>query len=108
MIGRSLVICAVAAIAEIAGCFSVWSWWRGASAWWLLPGAASLASFAWLLALVPSDAAGRTYAAYGGLYVAMSIAWLVVVEGHRPDGFELAGAACCIGGAAVILAGAAR
>ncbi len=98
-----------AALAEIAGCFSVWAWWRsGATAWWLLPGAACLAAFAWLLALVPSNAAGRTYAAYGGVYVTASIVWLMLVEGRRPDGFDLGGAAICLGGTAVILLGALR
>ncbi len=53
-----------AALAEIAGCFAAWAVLRqGASAWWLLPGAASLGAFAWLLALVPADAAGRAFAA---------------------------------------------
>ena len=58
---------AAAALAEIAGCFAFWAWWKqGASIWWLVPGMASLAVFAWVLALTPADAAGRSYAAYGG------------------------------------------
>jgi small multidrug resistance family-3 protein len=58
----------LAALAEIVGCFAVWAWWRsGASALWLLPGMASLAVFAWLLALSPAAFAGRAYAAYGGV-----------------------------------------
>jgi small multidrug resistance family-3 protein len=105
----SIALCVAAAAAEIAGCFAVWSWWRsGASAWWLVAGAVLLALFAFLLALVPSAAAGRTFAAYGGLYVAASIGWLMLVEGRRPDGFDLAGAACCVSGAAIILAGHLR
>ena len=104
-----MLLCVAAAAAEIAGCFAVWCWWRGeASAWWLVAGAASLGAFAWLLALVPSGAAGRTFAAYGGVYVAASIVWLMVVEGRRPDAFDLAGAGCCIVGAVIVLAGAAR
>lgn len=63
----TLAIYAGAALAEIAGCFAVWGWMRqGASALWLVPGLLSLAVFAWLLTLGPSDFAGRAYAAYGG------------------------------------------
>lgn len=62
-----------AALAEIAGCFSFWAWLRlGKSPLWLVPGMISLALFAWLLTLVDSDAAGRAYAAYGGVYIAAS------------------------------------
>ena len=62
----TVALYALAALAEIAGCFAVWAWMRlGASALWLVPGLASLAAFAWLLTLAPSDAAGRAYAAYG-------------------------------------------
>ena len=102
----TLAIYALAALAEIAGCFAVWAWWRlGASALWLVPGLASLAAFAWLLTLAPSDLAGRAYAAYGGVYVAASLAWLWVVEGARPDRWDLIGAAVCLAGAAIVLLG---
>lgn len=57
----------LAALAEIAGCFAIWAWWRGASILWLLPGIVSLALFGWLLALVEAGFAGRAYAAYGGV-----------------------------------------
>ena len=70
-------IYAVAALGEIAGCFAFWAWLRlGKSVLWLVPGMISLAIFAWALTLVPTDAAGRAYAAYGGIYVASSILWL--------------------------------
>lgn len=69
------------------------------------PGLAALAAFAFLLALVPAAYAGRAYAAYGGVYIAASLAWLMAVEGARPDRFDLLGAALCLAGAAVILAG---
>ncbi len=96
-----------AAVAEIAGCFTVWAVLReGASAWWLLPGALSLAAFAGLLALVPADAAGRAFAAYGGVYIAASLAWLWAVEGQAPRLTDWAGAALCLAGAAIILRGA--
>jgi small multidrug resistance family-3 protein len=95
---------ALAALAEIAGCFAFWAWWRlDRSALWLLPGLVCLAVFAWLLAQVESQAAGRTYAAYGGVYIAASLSWLWVAEGVRPDRWDLAGAAICLAGAGLIL-----
>ena len=100
----TLVIYSLAALAEIAGCFAFWAWLKlDRSPLWLVPGLASLALFAWLLTLVPSDAAGRAYAAYGGVYIAASLSWLWLIEGQRPDRFDLTGAAICLVGAAVIL-----
>jgi small multidrug resistance family-3 protein len=72
---------------------------------WLIPGTASLALFAWLLTLAPSDAAGRAYAAYGGVYIAASLAWLWALEGQRPDRWDVIGATICLAGAAIILLG---
>lgn len=95
-----------AAIAEIAGCFAFWGWLRlDKPVWWLLPGIVSLALFAYLLTLVESAAAGRAYAAYGGIYIASSLAWLWLVEGVRPDRWDTVGATICLVGAAVIIAG---
>lgn len=98
-----------AALAEIAGCFAFWAWIRnGASAWWLLPGMASLALFACLLTLVETDAAGRAFAAYGGVYIAASLFWLWAVEGQVPTASDLAGTVVCLLGAGIILAGTTR
>ena len=95
-----------AAIAEIAGCFALWAWLRlGKSVWWIVPGIASLALFAYLLTVVDNGFAGRTYAAYGGVYIAASLAWLWVIEAQRPDRRDLLGAAICLIGAGVILLG---
>ena len=95
-----------AALAEIAGCFAFWAVLRqGASPAWLAAGVASLLLFAWLLTRVEVDAAGRAYAAYGGVYVAASLAWLWAVEGVRPDRWDLTGSAICLVGAAVVLFG---
>ena len=78
-----------AALAEIAGCFAFWAWLRlDKPAWWLVPGCASLVLFAYLLTLVDSPAAGRVYAAYGGIYILASLAWLWTVEGLRPDRWD--------------------
>jgi small multidrug resistance family-3 protein len=91
-----------AAIAEIAGCFAFWAWLRlDKSPWWLIPGTASLLLFAYLLTLVDSPAAGRTYAAYGGIYITASLAWLWGVEGLRPDRCDVTGTALCLAGAAI-------
>lgn len=76
---------------------------QGASALWLAPGLVSLAVFAWLLTLAPSDFAGRAYAAYGGIYIAASLVWLWAVEKQRPDAWDLSGAVLCLVGAALIL-----
>lgn len=93
-----------AALAEIAGCFAFWAWFRlDKSVLWLLPGMASLALFAWLLTLSPAEQAGRAYAVYGGVYIVASLDWLWAVEGFRPDRWDFTGAAICLIGAAVIL-----
>lgn len=103
MIKTSLIY-GLAAIAEIAGCFGFWMWLRQDRSAWLLPGAMiSLAAFAWLLTLVDTAAAGRAYAAYGGVYIVASLAWLWAIEGIRPDRWDVLGASICLLGAAVIL-----
>jgi len=95
-----------AALAEIAGCFAFWAWLRlDKSIWWLVPGVASLCLFAYLLTLVDAGNAGRTYAAYGGVYIVSALAWLWLAEGVRPDKWDALGATICLAGAAVILCG---
>ncbi|MFO1036014.1 MAG: YnfA family protein [Geminicoccaceae bacterium] len=102
----SLAVLVLAAFAEIAGCFAFWAWLRlGRSAWWLAPGVVSLVLFAYLLTRVDTSAAGRAYATYGGIYIAASLVWLWLIEGMRPDRFDLLGAGLCLIGAAVILLG---
>ena len=96
----------LAALAEIGGCFAFWAWLKlDRSPLWLAPGLLCLIAFAWLLTLIPSDAAGRAYAAYGGVYIVASIGWLWLVEQRAPDRWDLLGAAICLVGAAVILLG---
>lgn len=101
---RTSIVYLLAAVAEIAGCYSFWAWLKlDKPVLWLMPGVASLIAFAWLLALVPSEAAGRAFAAYGGVYIVASLVWLWTVEKTTPDRFDLAGAALCLAGAAVII-----
>ncbi len=100
------LIYALAALAEIAGCFAFWAWLKlDKSALWLAPGMVSLALFAWLLTLIDSEAAGRAYAAYGGVYIAASLLWLWLAEGVTPDRWDLTGMAVALIGSAIILAG---
>ena len=93
-----------AAAAEIAGCFAFWAWWRlDKTVLWLVPCILSLIVFAWLLTFAGTNAAGRAFAAYGGIYIAASLVWLWAAEGIRPDRFDVVGAAICLVGASVIL-----
>ncbi len=97
---------AFAALAEIAGCFAFWAWLRLGKSWlWLIPGAAALACFAYLLTWAETHAAGRAYASYGGIYIVAAIVWLWAFEGTRPDRWDVLGAAVCLVGSAIILFG---
>jgi small multidrug resistance family-3 protein len=99
---KTLVLFAATALAEIVGCYLPHLWLnKGASAWLLVPAAASLALFAWLLTLHPT-AAGRVYAAYGGVYIAVALAWLWAVDGIRPTVWDAAGVAVSLAGMALI------
>jgi len=101
---KLVLIYPLAALAEIAGCFAFWAWLRlDRSPLWLIPGVASLIAFAWLLTLVPTDAAGRAFAAYGGVYICASLAWMALVEKSPPDRWDLIGGAVCLIGAGIIL-----
>ena len=93
----------VTALAEIVGCYLPYLWLRhGKSPWILIPAALSLGLFAWLLTFHPS-AAGRVYAAYGGVYVTTALAWLWLVDGIRPQLADFIGASLCLAGMAVIM-----
>ena len=103
---KSLLWYLVAAAGEIAGCFAFWAWLRlGKSPLWTLPGLLSLVVFALALTRIDAAAAGRAYAAYGGIYILSSLLWLWVVEKIRPDQWDVTGAGICFIGAAVILLG---
>jgi small multidrug resistance family-3 protein len=93
---------AITALAEIIGCYLPWLVLRqDKSAWLVLPAAASLALFAWLLTLHPT-AAGRTYAAYGGMYIAVALLWLRFVDGIVLTRWDMLGAVLALAGMAVI------
>ena len=103
---RTVAVYLSASLAEIGGCFCFWWWLReGRSVAWLMPGMLALALFAWLLTLSASAAAGRAYAAYGGVYIVASLLWLWWIEGVRPDRWDSLGAGLSLIGAGVILLG---
>ncbi|MEJ1934655.1 YnfA family protein [Nostoc sp. NIES-2111] len=103
---RTPLVFLLAAFAEIAGCFAFWKVLRdGATPLVLAAGILSLVAFAWLLTLADAPAAGRAFAAYGGVYIVASLLWLFAVEGVRPDRWDIMGGAVCLAGAALILAG---
>ncbi len=96
----------LAAFFEIAGCFAFWMWWRlEKSMLWIFPGLISLAVFALILTRVEIQFAGRTYAAYGGIYIVGSLAWLALIEQTKPIGSDYLGVFLCLAGASVILFG---
>lgn len=100
---KTIALFCVTAVAEIVGCYLPYLWLtQGKSTWLLIPAAFSLAAFAWLLSLHPA-AAGRVYAAYGGVYIAMAILWLWIVEGITPTVWDLVGACVSLAGMAIIM-----
>jgi small multidrug resistance family-3 protein len=99
---RLAALFALTALAEIVGCYLPWLVIKnGRSPWLLLPACASLALFAWLLTLHPT-AAGRTYAAYGGMYIAVALLWLRFVDGIPLTRWDAIGAGLALAGMAVI------
>jgi len=96
----------IAAVFEIAGCYAFWMSLRlGKTVLWVIPGLASLALFAFILTKVEAEFAGRVFAAYGGIYIVSSLAWLTFVERSRPLMSDFLGGAVCLIGAAIILFG---
>ena len=102
---KTFALFVVTAVAEIVGCYLPYLWLKqDRSAWLLVPAAASLALFAWLLSLHPT-AAGRVYAAYGGVYIGVAIVWLMLVDKVRPTATDWVGVAVSLVGMAIIMSG---
>ncbi len=100
---KTVCLFIVTALAEIFGCYLVYLWLRESkSIFLLIPAALSLAAFAWLLSLHP-EAAGRVYAAYGGIYIFMAIFWLWAVDGIRPTTWDIVGSSVALLGMAIIM-----
>lgn len=100
---KTLLLFIVTALAEILGCYLPYLWLnQGKSILLLIPATLSLALFAWLLSLHPA-AAGRVYAAYGGVYICVAIMWLWLVDGIRPTTWDFVGAGVALLGMAIIM-----
>ncbi|WP_243042871.1 YnfA family protein [Dyella sedimenti] len=100
---RQVALFVLTALAEIVGCYLPWLVLKqGRSPWLLVPALVSLSVFAWLLTLHPT-AAGRTYAAYGGIYIAVALAWLRIVDGMKLSGWDVLGACVALLGMAIIV-----
>lgn len=100
---KGLGLFGLTAVAEILGCYLPLLWLQNkAGAWVLLPAALSLMLFVWLLTLHP-HAAGRVYAAYGGVYVAVAVLWLWLVDGIAPDRWDILGSGVALLGMSIIL-----
>lgn len=103
-ITRSIVLFAIAALFEIGGAWLVWQGWReNRGIWWIAAGVIALGLYGFVATLQPSADFGRILAAYGGVFVAGSLTWGYVIDGYRPDRYDLIGAAICLAGVAVIM-----
>ena len=106
---EALIVCdilpnATTALAEIVGCYLPWLWLKqGKPLWLLLPAAFSLGLFVWLLSLHDTAGAGRVYAAYGGVYVAVALAWLWLVDRVALTAWDVLGASVSVLGMAIIM-----
>ena len=100
---KTVVLFLLTAFAEIVGCYLPYLWLtQNKSVWLLVPAAASLALFAWLLTLHP-EPAGRIYAAYGGVYITVAICWLWAVDGIKPSTWDIVGSAVALLGMVIIM-----
>lgn len=104
VVARSLVLFALAAVAEIGGAYLVWLGLRDGRGWpWVVLGGLGLTAYG-IVATFQLDANfGRVFAAYGGIFIVGSLLWGMAFEGFRPDRWDLVGAAICLAGMAVIM-----
>jgi small multidrug resistance family-3 protein len=95
----------LAGMCEIGGGYLVWGWMREHKPLaWALLGAVILAAYGVVAALQPISEFGRVYAAYGGIFIALSLFWGIVFDGFRPDRYDLLGALICVVGVVVMVA----
>ncbi len=105
-IARALLLFTLAGLAEIGGGWLVWQWLRESRPWPLgLVGAAVLVSYGVIATFQADPHFGRVYAAYGGIFVVMALAWGYFVDGFRPDRWDIIGAAVCLVGVLIIFFG---
>ncbi|MGY1838655.1 MULTISPECIES: YnfA family protein [unclassified Modestobacter] len=103
-VARSLVLFALAAVAEIGGAWLIWQGVREHRGWvWIGAGVLALGAYGFVATLQPDANFGRILAAYGGVFVAGSLAWGMVADGFRPDRYDVLGAAVCLLGVAIIM-----
>jgi len=103
-VARSLLLFVLAALAEIGGCWLIWQGWREhRGLWWIAAGVIALGAYGFAATLQPDASFGRILAAYGGVFVAGSLGWGMVVDRYRPDRWDVIGAAVCLAGVALIM-----
>ncbi|TMR15812.1 YnfA family protein [Nonomuraea turkmeniaca] len=101
---RSIALFVLAALAEIGGAWLVWQGWREQrGVLWIGAGMLALAAYGFVATFQPDPNFGRVLAAYGGVFVAGSLAWGMVADGFRPDRWDVIGALICLIGVAVIM-----
>jgi small multidrug resistance family-3 protein len=103
-VARSILLFVLAAVAEIGGAWLVWQGVREQRGWvWIGAGVLALGAYGFVATLQPDANFGRILAAYGGVFVAGSLAWGMVADGFRPDRYDVVGALICLAGVAVIM-----
>ncbi|MEV0261045.1 YnfA family protein [Streptomyces sp. NPDC050617] len=101
---RSIALFLLAALLEIGGAWLVWQGVREQRGWaWIGGGIVALGAYGFVATLQPDADFGRILAAYGGVFVAGSLAWGMAADGYRPDRFDVLGALICLAGVAVIM-----
>ncbi|MGW6143366.1 YnfA family protein [Streptomyces sp. NPDC055144] len=104
LVARSALLFVLAALFEIGGAWLVWQGVREHKGWaWIGAGVIALGIYGFVATLQPDGEFGRVLAAYGGVFVAGSIAWGMVADGYRPDRWDVTGALICLAGMAVIM-----
>ncbi len=104
MAARSIALFVLAALCEIGGAWLIWQTVKEGGAWWWgVAGGAALVAYGFVAALQPDANFGRVLAAYGGVFVVGSLLWAAVLDGFRPDRYDLIGAAICLVGVGVIM-----